>query len=143
MAQCTALKLEGDYMKWLISLFIVIPAIEIYILLLSGRTIGVWYTFLLILASGIIGAYFAKKQGLKAFQQVSNDIKSGIAPGEAAINGIFVFIGSILVILPGFISDIIGLMLLFGPTRNLFKPLFYRWVRKKMKKGNVIVMKSL
>ncbi|WP_144510939.1 FxsA family protein [Bacillus sp. FJAT-22090] len=129
-------------MKWLIGLFIVIPAIEIYILLLSGKTIGVWYTFLLLLASGVIGAYFAKKQGLKAFREVSNDLKTGIAPGEAAINGICVFLGSLLVLLPGFISDILGFMLLFAPTRNLFKPLFYRWIRKKMKKGNVIVMKS-
>ncbi|WP_391116378.1 FxsA family protein [Psychrobacillus sp. L3] len=130
-------------MKWIISLFIVIPVIELYILLLSGKTIGVSNTFLLILASGIIGAYFVKRQGMKAFREVSESIKNHQAPGEAAINGICVFIGSVLVIFPGFISDIIGLLLLFGPSRNLFKPLIYKWIRKKMKKGQVIVMKTL
>ncbi|TQR19810.1 FxsA family protein [Psychrobacillus vulpis] len=130
-------------MKWLISLFIVIPAVELYILLLSGKAIGVSNTFLLILASGIVGAYFAKRQGMKAFREVSDSIKNYQAPGDAAINGICVFVGSILVILPGFISDIIGILLLFGPTRNLFKPLIYKWIRKKMKNGQVIVMKSL
>ncbi|MFJ7971070.1 FxsA family protein [Psychrobacillus sp. NPDC096389] len=129
-------------MKWIIGLIIVIPAIELYVLLLSGKTIGVGYTLLLILATGIVGAYLAKRQGIRAFREVSDNIKNGQAPGEAAINGIFVFIGSILVILPGFISDILGLMLLFAPTRNLFKPLLYRWIRKKMKHGQVIVMKS-
>ncbi|MFJ8063345.1 FxsA family protein [Psychrobacillus sp. NPDC096426] len=129
-------------MKWIIGLIIVIPAIELYILLLSGKTIGVGNTILLIFASGIIGAYFAKRQGIRAFREVSDNIKNAQAPGEAAINGILLFIGSILVILPGFISDILGFMLLFAPTRNLFKPLLYRWIRKKMKKGQVIVMKS-
>ncbi|MDI2586155.1 membrane protein FxsA [Psychrobacillus sp. NEAU-3TGS] len=129
-------------MKWIIGLIIVIPAIELYILLLSGKTIGAGYTLLLILASGIIGAYFAKRQGMRAFREVSDNIKNGQAPGEVAINGIFIFIGSILVILPGFISDLLGFMLLFSPTRNLFKPLLYRWIRKKMKNGQVIVMKS-
>lgn len=129
-------------MKWIIGLIIVIPAIELYILLLSGKTIGVGYTFLLILAGGIIGTYFAKRQGMKAFREVSDSVKNAQAPGEAAINGICIFIGSVLVILPGFISDIIGFMLLFAPTRNIFKPLLYRWIRKKMKNGHVIVMKS-
>jgi len=129
-------------MKWIIGLIIIIPAIELYILLLSGKTIGAGYTLLLILASGIIGAYFAKRQGIRAFREVSDNIKNAQAPGEAAINGIFIFIGSILVILPGFISDLLGFMLLFSPTRNLFKPLLYRWIRKKMKNGQVIVMKS-
>ena len=53
-------------MKWIIGLFILIPAIELYILMLSGKTIGVAYTFLLIIASGIIGGYFAKRQGAKS-----------------------------------------------------------------------------
>jgi UPF0716 protein FxsA len=130
-------------MKWIISLFIVVPVIELYILFLSGKTIGIGPTFLLILASGIIGAYLVKRQGIKAFKEVSESIKNHQAPGEAAINGICVFIGSVLVIFPGFISDIIGLFLLFSPTRNLFKPFIYKWIRKKMKKGQVIVMKSL
>ncbi|WP_254771323.1 FxsA family protein [Psychrobacillus sp. OK028] len=129
-------------MKWIIGLFILIPAVELYILMLSGKTIGVGYTFLLIIASGIIGGYLAKRQGLKAFREVSESVKNYQAPGEAAINGISIFVGAILVVLPGFISDILGLMLLFAPTRNLFKPLVYRWIRKKMKKGQVIVMKS-
>lgn len=129
-------------MKWLISLFIIIPAIEIYVLLLSSKTIGVGNTFLVILATGIIGAYFVKRQGIKAFREVADSMKNYQAPGDAAINGICVFIGSILVILPGFISDIIGFLLLFSPTRNLFKPIIYRWIRKKMKKGQVIIMKS-
>jgi UPF0716 protein FxsA len=130
-------------MKWFISLFIIIPAVELYILLLSGKTIGVGYTFLLIIATGVIGAYVAKKQGIKAFREVSDNVKNYQAPAEQAINGLCIFAGSVFVILPGFISDILGFLLLIGPTRNiLFKPLIYKWIRKKMKSGQVIVMKS-
>ncbi|MEI4769292.1 FxsA family protein [Psychrobacillus sp. FJAT-51614] len=129
-------------MKWIIGLLIVIPAIELYILLLSGKSIGVGFTILLILATGIVGAFLAKRQGIKAYREVSDSIKNRQAPGEAAINGLCVFVGSILVILPGFISDILGFLLLIGPTRKLFKPFIYKWIRKKMKNGQVIVMKS-
>lgn len=134
--------IEGEYMKWIIGLLIIIPAIELYILLLSGKSIGVGFTILLILATGIVGAFLAKKQGMKAYREVSDSIKNRQAPGDAAINGLCVFVGSILVILPGFISDILGFLLLIGPTRKLFKPIIYKWIRKKMKNGQVIVMKS-
>lgn len=134
--------IEGEYMKWIIGLLIIIPAIELYILLLSGKSIGVEFTILLILATGIAGAFLAKKQGMKAYREVSDSIKNRQAPGDAAINGLCVFVGSILVILPGFISDILGFLLLIGPTRKLFKPIIYKWIRKKMKNGQVIVMKS-
>ncbi|MER2172986.1 MAG: FxsA family protein, partial [Psychrobacillus psychrodurans] len=80
-------------MKWIIGLFILIPAVELYILMLSGKTIGVGNTFLLIIASGIIGGYLAKRQGLKAFREVSDSVKNYQAPGEAAINGISIFMG--------------------------------------------------
>ncbi|MCM3357659.1 FxsA family protein [Psychrobacillus sp. MER TA 171] len=129
-------------MKWIIGLFVVVPAIELYILLLAGKSLGAFNTLLLIMATGIIGGLVAKRQGMKAFREVSDSVKNYQAPGESAINGICIFIGAILVILPGFVSDILGFLLLFSPTRKLFKPLFYRWVKKKMKNGQVIVMKS-
>ncbi|MBD7943567.1 MULTISPECIES: FxsA family protein [Psychrobacillus] len=129
-------------MKWIIGLFVVVPAIELYILLLAGKSIGAFNTLLLIIATGVIGGFVAKRQGMKAFREVSDSVKNYQAPGESAINGISIFLGAILVVLPGFISDILGFLLLFSPTRKLFKPLFYRWIRKKMKKNQIIVMKS-
>lgn len=129
-------------MKWIIGLFVVVPAIELYILLLAGKSIGAFNTLLLIIATGVIGGFVAKRQGMKAFREVSDSVKNYQAPGESAINGISIFLGAILVVLPRFISDILGFLLLFSPTRKLFKPLFYRWIRKKMKKNQIIVMKS-
>ena len=129
-------------MKWLIGLLIVVPAIELYILLLAGKTFGAFSTLFLIILTGVVGGYIAKKQGMKAFRDFSDSMKTHQAPGDAAINGLFILVGAILVILPGFVSDIIGLLFLFAPTRNIFKPLLYKWIRKKMKNGQVIVMKS-
>ena len=129
-------------MKWIIGLFVILPAVELYILLLAGRTFGALNALLLIVLTGVIGAIIAKKQGLKAVQEFSDSMKNYQAPGEAAINGLFVLVGAIFVILPGFVTDILGLLFLFGPTRKLFKPILYKWIRKKMKNGQVIVVKS-
>ena len=68
----------------------------------------------------MIGAYVAKKQGIKAFREVSESVKNYQAPAEQAINGLCIFAGSIFVILPGFISDILGFLLLIGPTRKYY-----------------------
>ena len=129
-------------MKWIIGLFVLLPAVELYILLLAGKTFGALNALLLIILTGVGGAIIARRQGLKAYKEFSESMRNFQAPGDAAINGLFVLAGAIFVILPGFITDVIGLLFLFAPTRKLFKPLLYRWIRKKMKNGQVIVMKS-
>jgi UPF0716 protein FxsA len=126
-------------MKWLLPLFIVVPAAEILVLLYSGKTIGVMPTLLLILISGIGGAYLAKKQGLKALTDLRNRMGTMEAPGNAVIDGVCIFFGGILLIMPGFISDIVGLLLLFKGPRNIIRPYIVSWIYKKMKQGRIVI----
>jgi len=127
-------------MKWLALILIVVPVLEIGILLWSGNTLGLFPTILIILGTGILGAYLAKKQGLKAIRDVQLQMKNFQAPGDAMINALFVFAGGLMLLSPGFITDIFGFLFLFSPTRQLFKPIIYKWIRTKMKKGQIIVM---
>jgi UPF0716 protein FxsA len=127
-------------MKWLALILIVVPVVEIGILLWSGSTFGLLPTILIILGTGILGAFLAKKQGLKAIRDVQIQMKNFQAPGDAMVNALFVFAGGLLLLSPGFITDIFGFMFLFSPTRQLFKPIVYKWIRSKMKKGQIIVM---
>lgn len=127
-------------MKWLALIFIVVPVVEMGILLWSGNTFGWLPTILIILGTGILGAYLAKKQGLKAIRDVQIQMKNFQAPGDAMVNALFVFAGGLLLLSPGFVTDIFGFMFLFSPTRQLFKPIVYKWIRSKMKKGQIIVM---
>lgn len=127
-------------MKWLALIFIVVPVLEIGILLWSGNTFGLFPTIMIILSTGILGAYLAKKQGLKAIRDVQIQMKNFQAPGDAMVNAVFVFAGGLLLLSPGFVTDLFGFLFLFSPSRELFKPLVYKWIRSKMKKGQIIVM---
>ncbi len=131
----------GDVnMKWLVLTLIVVPVIEIGILLWSSQTFGLPLTLLIILTTGILGAFLAKTQGLKAIRDVQLQMKNFQAPGDAMVNALFVFAGGLLLLSPGFVTDLFGFMFLFSRTRQLFKPIVYKWIRSKMKKGQIIVM---
>lgn len=127
-------------MKWLLFVLIVAPVIEISVLIWSGNQFGILPTILIILSTGILGAFLAKKQGLKAIRDIQNQMKNFEAPGDAMVNALFVFAGGIMLLSPGFVTDIFGFLFLFSPTRQLFKPIIYKWIRTKMKKGQLIVM---
>ncbi|MDG5471048.1 membrane protein FxsA [Jeotgalibacillus sp. ET6] len=126
-------------MRWIMLLIIVVPATEIAILLSIGNLIGVIPTFLLILATGVFGAYLAKSQGLQAIKNVQNQMGIQQPPSEIILDGVCILIGGVLLLTPGFLTDITGFLLLIPQTRNRFKPLIYNWFRKRMSKGNMII----
>lgn len=74
-------------------LFIVIPALEIVVLVLSGKMIGVWPTFSLIVATGIIGAFLAKRQGLYTLERAKHELMNGRIPSDALLDGVCILVG--------------------------------------------------
>jgi UPF0716 protein FxsA len=127
-------------MRWFLLLIILAPAIELSVLIYSGIKFGVLNTLLIVMLTAAAGIVLAKRFGLQAFYEIQDRIKHNEMPGEAVIDGLFIFAGGILLLFPGFITDLIGLLFLFKWTRKLFKPLLYRWFRKKIGKGQIIVM---
>ncbi|WP_306420883.1 FxsA family protein [Thermolongibacillus altinsuensis] len=111
-------------------LFIIIPALEIALLVLSGNVLGIWPTFTLIVATGVIGAALAKRQGWRTLERAKREWMSGEIPGDALLDGVCILIGAILLLTPGFITDIVGFLLLFPVTRKRIKPVltrFFKW----------------
>ncbi|WOV88606.1 FxsA family protein [Sporosarcina oncorhynchi] len=126
-------------MKWLILAFVFVPIAEIALLLYSGSAIGIFPTILLIIITGIGGAYLAKRQGLKAWTELRTRMATMETPGNAIIDGVCIFFGGILLIMPGFITDIAGVLLLFKGPRKLLRPLIVAWLYRKMKKGQIVI----
>lgn len=87
-------------MKWLLFLFILIPAIEITVLIGSSHVIGLWSTFAMIVFTGVVGVYLAKRQGFKVLGEIQSKLNRGKCR-EAVLDGIFVFVGGILLVLLG------------------------------------------
>ena len=128
-------------MKYFLMFIIAMPVVEIIVLLLSGNLIGFWPTLFLIVAKGLIGAYLAKRQGMETWKKAQEQIRYGMMPGNEIIDGICIFIGAALLLSPGLISDIMGLILVFPPTRNLLKPIVIRFIMNRMNKGKVTIIR--
>lgn len=128
-------------MRYLFLLIIIIPAADIGVLLFSGKTIGVWPTLIFILSTGIIGAYLAKREGLQTIRRAQEELRYGHIPSEAVLDGICILIGGTLLLTPGFITDLFGLLMLFQPTRKLFKLFMKKSFRKWIDRGNIKIIK--
>lgn len=128
-------------MKYFFLFLVIVPAAEIGILLYSGQTIGVWPTILLIILTGFLGAYLAKQQGLETIRRTQEQLRRGMMPGDAILDGISVLVGGTLLLTPGFVTDILGILLLAPPTRKFFKVLMMKAFRNWIDKGNIKVIR--
>ena len=127
--------------KFLIGM-VVFSLAELAIIIALGRTFGVLNTLVLLIATSIIGIYAAKNKGMHSIQKVKHSLARGEAPGPAVVDTMLNFSGGLLLALPGFISDIVGLLLLMPFTRKMFQPLVFVWMRKKLKKGQFIIVQK-
>ncbi|WP_335872255.1 FxsA family protein [Bacillus sp. 2205SS5-2] len=122
-------------MRYLLFFLIIVPALEIGLLIYSGQTLGAPATILLIILTGIFGAYLAKKQGLETLKSAQSQLQFGQLPGMAIVDGLCILVGGVVLLTPGFITDAIGFFLLIPTTRKFVKPLifkiFKRWINNK------------
>jgi UPF0716 protein FxsA len=120
-------------------LIIIIPVLEIYLFIKIGSQIGAFNTILLIFLTAIIGIYYAKYEGLNTirsgfFQMVKNEI-----PAYEIVSGAAIAFAAILLIIPGFATDVMGFLLIFPITRKLiFGKLSNKLNKSKIKKNNLI-----
>jgi len=102
----------------LVVVFTIVPLIEVLLLLEIGSRIGTLNTILLIILTGILGAYLMRFQGFAVFRKIHEDLGRGIPPGNEIMEGALVLAGGILLLTPGFFTDAIGFLLLIPRTRR-------------------------
>ena len=98
---------------------IAVPAIEIYLMIKIGQNIGAFTTVSLIFATAFIGIYFAKIEGLNTLRSGVYNLYKNKIPLFEMISGASIAFAAILLIIPGFVTDFLGFVLLFPPTRKL------------------------
>ena len=120
-------------------LFIIgMPAIEIYLMIKVGGVIGALNTILLIFFTAITGVYFAKLAGLSTLRSGLNQIVKNEIPIYEIISGAALAFAALLLILPGFLTDIIGFLLIIPITRNFFIKSVSSKFKKKESNENII-----
>ncbi|MDQ0298585.1 UPF0716 protein FxsA [Salibacterium salarium] len=127
--------------KWFVLLLIIVPALEIGVLILSGNTIGIWPTILLIILTGLLGAWLAKKEGLETIRTAQLQMQNGEVPSTLVIDGICILIGGTVLLTPGFITDVIGFLLLIPYTRGMLKALLQKLFNKLISSGSVVFIR--
>lgn len=127
-------------MRYLLLFIIIIPTAEIGLLLAAGQVLGLWPTIFFILATGVIGSFLAKKQGLATYYQLQRQLQTGQLPGEALLDGVCILVGGTLLLTPGFITDIFGFFLLFPVTRIPIKNWMKTWFKNRIRNGNIKII---
>ena len=112
-------------------LFVLVPILELVILIRLGQFVGLWPTVAIVLLTGAVGAVLARLEGMRVLLQFQRELAAGRLPGQAMLDGISVMLGGVLLLTPGFLTDIAGLSLLFPPTRRWIQ----RFVRKRLERG--------
>ncbi|MFC6331648.1 FxsA family protein [Paenibacillus septentrionalis] len=121
--------------KWIPAFIILFPLLEIWGILLVGDWIGGWNTFTLMIFLSSIGAIAAIYEGRKVLYQARIQMNQGQIPGRSFVNGVCVLAGGLLLLLPGFISDIAGILLLVPFTRRMFEGIILKWIEAAMNSG--------
>ncbi len=119
-----------------ILLFILIPAIEIYLLIKIGSQIGAITTILLIFTTAIVGIYYAKYEGLNTLRSGFAQLSNNETPAYEVISGAAIAFAALLLIIPGFLTDVIGFLLIFPSSRKFIFNLFGKKFRKKPPEKN-------
>ena len=104
--------------KWLFLLFLLVPIAEIYVLIEVGEVIGAGWTILFVIATAVLGAWLVKLQGLTTMQRAQESIRRGDTPALEMLEGMTLFISGILLLIPGFVTDAVGFLLLVPVLRR-------------------------
>lgn len=101
--------------------FTLIPLVEVALLIKIGQNFGALPTILLVIITGGTGVFLAKNQGLFVLGSIQHNLQQGIVPGDALIEGLLVFAGSILLVTPGLLTDLFGFFLLVPVSRIIVR----------------------
>ena len=107
--------------------FTIVPFIEIYLLIEIGARVGAFNTLLIVMLTGLLGASLARLEGMKTMTRVRESLNRGELPAEEMLDAMLIFAAGIVLLTPGFITDLAGLTLLVPQARFWFK----RWLRRR------------
>ena len=110
----------------LVVLFITVPILELFVILQIGEVIGVWWTIALLIADSILGSLLMRSQSRAAWRRFNEALTRGRPPARETLDGVLIIFGGALLLTPGFVTDIVGLVFLLPPTRAVVRGLLVR-----------------
>jgi UPF0716 protein FxsA len=119
----------------LILIFIAVPITELYVIYLVGDAIGVWQTLVLLAADSLLGSLLLRSQGRSVWNRFNEALAAGRVPRREVMDGVLVIFGGAFLITPGFLTDVLGLVLLIPPTRSVVRRRVERQIGQRVEVG--------
>jgi UPF0716 protein FxsA len=119
----------------LVAAFVIVPIVEIYVIIQVGQVIGAWWTIVLLIADSIFGSWLIRREGRRAWQALAETIRSGRMPAKELADGALILVGGTLMLSPGFVTDVAGIVLILPFTRPLARALLARYVTRRLLDG--------
>ncbi|MEZ9595100.1 FxsA family protein [Shewanella sp. 10N.261.52.F9] len=116
----------------LLLIFVVVPVMELSVLIRVGEVLGSWTTVALVIFTAVVGVSLVRSQGVSTLMQVQQKLARGEAPGQEIVEGMMLAVAGLLLLIPGFVTDFIGLVLLTPFTRIPVAKFFYQRMQLKV-----------
>jgi len=128
----------------LLLFFLTVPIIEVWLMVIVGQRIGALPTIAIMIAEVFIGAWLMRRAGAKAWAALNRAVESGKLPGGEVLDAVLVMVGGLLVMLPGFFTDIFGLIFLLPFTRPIARGLLAVFIARRVARSgmNIDVMRA-
>ncbi len=128
--------------KYLFLAFTVVPFLELYLLIGIGRQVGVLPTLGMVLLTGLLGAWLAKREGRRVLRTWRAATAQGRLPEDGILSGALVLVGGVLLVTPGVITDVVGFLLLIPPTRRFIAARLRRVLERQLQAGTLRVTRG-
>ncbi len=107
----------GDVVALLAIVFIVLPIVELAVIIQVGQAIGVFNTIAVLLLVSVVGAWLVKREGMGVWNRFQRQVQTGVVPGREIADGVLILFAGALLLTPGFVTDVLGILLLLPPVR--------------------------
>jgi UPF0716 protein FxsA len=118
-------------------LLFVVPIVELYLIVQVAGSIGALETIFVLVAISLLGAWLLKHEGLGVLGRIQARLDQGQLPTNELVDGLLIMLGAALLFTPGFLTDVVGLVLLFPPTRVPVRALTVRHYRRRFERGDL------
>ncbi len=116
----------------LIVLLVSVPLVELFVIVRVAGEFGVGQTILLLVAVSVVGAWMVRRSGIGVLNQIRTRLAQGALPGNELLDGLLILLAGAFMLTPGFLTDAIGLLLLFPPSRKAVRSVLMRRYAKRI-----------
>ena len=120
---------------WLVALFFVVPLVEFSIVVWVATNVGVWPTLAVLIADSLIGAFLVRREGMGAWRRITEHLRQAKMPTNSLIDGVLIIAAGAFMLTPGFLTDVVGLLMLIPFTRAPIRSMIRKRVASSVRIG--------